>query len=103
MRGALAAVVAAVVLSVAPMAGAEAHDDDGHAVTMAAASLMAPCKWDDGSGSGRRPCVWDARHMGNGIGRSFVAIPVFPFRGTDPVVRYVSHRKAHRYAFGSVR
>lgn len=31
------------------------------------------CKYEDGSGQ-RRTCVWDARHMGNGEGRSFLSI-----------------------------
>lgn len=64
------------------------------------AGRVAPCRDDSGS-SRRRVCVWDARHMGNGRGRSFYA-----YRnafGGDPVIRYVSHRRAHRALNGAVR
>lgn len=44
---------------------------------------MRPCKYEDS-----RSCVWDARHMGNGQGRSFVAL-------RNGSVVYVSHRVAH--------
>lgn len=37
------------------------------------------------------PCVWDARHMGNGTGNSFVVRPLS--------VRYVSHHRAHVLAY----
>jgi hypothetical protein len=40
------------------------------------------------------PCVFDARHMGDGTGRSFVVYRLKP--GNDhPVGRYITHRKAH--------
>lgn len=35
--------------------------------------LKPECRYEDGSGQ-RRTCVWDARHMGNGKGRSFLSI-----------------------------
>lgn len=46
-----------------------------------------PCKYEDSTN-----CVWDAKHMGNGGGRSFVATgPRF-----NPTITFVSHRLAHR-------
>jgi hypothetical protein len=42
-----------------------------------------PCQYEDSNG-----CVWDAVHMGNGTGRSYVAKP-------DGRVIYVSHARAH--------
>jgi hypothetical protein len=49
-----------------------------------------PCEYEDGSS--QRRCVWDARHMGNGVGRSLII-----FRGGTARERivYISHRKAH--------
>lgn len=44
--------------------------------------INKPCEYEDSTN-----CVWDARHMGNGIGRSFVND-----RGH---ITYVSHRAAH--------
>lgn len=44
-----------------------------------------PCKFEDGPGR----CVWDARHMGNGEGRSLV------WR-EDGTKRFITHRRAHR-------
>lgn len=38
-------------------------------------------------------CVWDARHMGNGEGKSFRVGP----KGT---VTYIPHGRAHRLVFG---
>jgi hypothetical protein len=42
-----------------------------------------PCEYEDSVS-----CVWDGRHMGNGVGRSFVVKP-------DGRVIYVSHARAH--------
>lgn len=42
------------------------------------------------------PCVWDARHMGNGLGHSFKALPTDD-REHPRIIR-ISHRKAHRLA-----
>lgn len=43
----------------------------------------------------RAPCVWDAKHMGDGKGRSFII-------GWSGVLagdyRYISHKRAHRLA-----
>ena len=46
---------------------------------------LKPCAYEDGPG----PCVWDARHRGNGVGKSFVV-------RRDGRVVYVTHRRAHR-------
>lgn len=46
---------------------------------------MAACQYEDSPG----PCVWDARHMGNGEGSSFVRRPAGH-------VKYVSHKRAHK-------
>lgn len=51
------------------------------------------CQYEDGSGQAR--CVWDARHNGNGVGRSYVVV----HGGRDDAkIRFVSHRRAHRLA-----
>lgn len=48
------------------------------------------CNYEDGSGQGR--CVWDARHNGNGAGRSLVIVN----GGEDnAAIRYVTHQRAH--------
>lgn len=48
------------------------------------------CKYEDGSGQAR--CVWDARHNGNGHGRSYVIVN----GGEDNAkIRFVTHRRAH--------
>lgn len=49
------------------------------------------CVLEDGSspdGNGTVDCVWDARHQGNGIGRSFI------HTRTGRVI-YIPHRFAH--------
>lgn len=43
----------------------------------------APCEYEDSNG-----CVWDARHMGNGLGRSFLATR------TGKTI-FIPHRAAH--------
>lgn len=56
-------------------------------------SNMRHCRYDDGSGP--LPCVWDARHMGNGQGKSFIARRS---KGDDPRIFIIRHRRAHRLA-----
>lgn len=48
------------------------------------------CHYEDGSGQKR--CIWDAKHMGNGIGQSGKII-----NGGEDDMRWVplTHRKAH--------
>jgi hypothetical protein len=48
---------------------------------------VRPCAAEDSAG----PCVWDARHRGNGRGRSFMVLP-------GERVAYLSHRGAHELA-----
>jgi hypothetical protein len=47
-------------------------------------AAAAPCRTEDSNG-----CVWDARHRGDGTGRSWYASP-------DGVVTYIGHKRAHR-------
>jgi len=47
-----------------------------------------PCKYEDS-----KNCVWDARHMGNGQGRSFAV-------DRRNRVHYITHRTAHRAIWG---
>jgi hypothetical protein len=63
---------------------------EAHAASAVARSAITlpPCAQEDSTG----PCVWDARHRGNGRGHSFVAYPV---PGAGRTVSYVSHRAAH--------
>lgn len=53
----------------------------------ASANTLPACKYEDGSGSGR-VCVWDARHRGNGKGKSFIKV--------GSRYTFISHRTAHR-------
>lgn len=48
----------------------------------AAGKRWVPCEYEDSIG-----CVWDARHMGNGVGDSFFA--------NRSGVHYISHARAH--------
>lgn len=52
--------------------------------TIAQAKPSSPCKYEDSN-----YCVWDAKHMGNGEGRSF-------WVGRKGTMHFVSHRVAHR-------
>lgn len=45
--------------------------------------MPRPCKYEDSNN-----CFWDARHMGNGSGRSFLV-------NREGKVTYISHRRAH--------
>ena len=59
--GAVAGVlVAGLAMAPAPSNAAEATASDGH--------RFPRCQQEDSTA-----CLWDARHMGNGVGRSFVA------------------------------
>jgi hypothetical protein len=66
----------------------EAHAASLPSSHVSAGVTLPPCAQEDSTG----PCVWDARHRGNGVGRSFVAYPV---PGAGRTVSYVSHRAAH--------
>ena len=55
------------------------------------------CATDEGSdGQGSRPCVWDARHQGNGQGHSFIV-------RRDGRVQRISHARAHAFIWGETR
>lgn len=81
-----------------------APDVPASGATSSASLTVRPvpaCRYDDGSlPRGAWRCVWDARHMGNGFGDSFVA---YRSAGADPRIWYVSHRRAHRLMVGGVR
>ena len=57
---------------------------DGNVMPTPKSGLYLPCEYEDSNN-----CVWDARHLGNGHGRSFIATK----RGK---VIYIPHRAAHR-------
>lgn len=66
----LATVVATITLVVTPAHGVRS---------------LRPCAYEDGPG----PCVWDAKHRGNGLGHSFIL-------RRDGRIHYINHRRAHR-------
>lgn len=84
------AAVAAVVLQVA---GLVAVASPAEAVARPVVAV-APCRFEDGSG--QRVCVWDARHRGNGVGRSVLVIRSGRHLERETVLR-ISHRDAHRF------
>lgn len=45
----------------------------------------SPCEFEDQA----TPCIWDAKHMGNGSGRSFKVTR------HDGSVKFIPHRRAH--------
>jgi hypothetical protein len=56
---------------------------------------LVPCSTDEGAdGIEQTGCVWDARHFGNGSGRSFLVTPAGR-------VVYLPHYAAHALVFGS--
>lgn len=59
------------------------------------AAPHSPCRYEDGSG-GPLPCIWDGRHMGNGVGRSYI---MRRSDGDDPRQVFISHRRAHRLLY----
>lgn len=64
------------------------------ATTVPADAVARPhraCKYEDSSS-----CVWDARHNGNGRGRSF-------WTDGAGTVHYVTHARAHAMIHGGVR
>lgn len=80
-----------VATALAPLDTVAAVLSGAHGAPAEAAPRALPaCEYEDGSS--QRVCVWDARHMGNGIGRSVIVRN----GGTDRVTyRIVSHRRAH--------
>lgn len=73
------------------------------ALAVIAAGLAAPAAADSGrteylpcGTEDAVNCVWDARHMGNGTGRSF-------FVGRDARVYPLPHHLAHYLIYGGTR
>lgn len=78
----IATIAAALVIAAVPTAA--------YAAIQAAPRPLKPCATEGAQG----PCVWDATHMGNGEGTSFIVLPPtanYP----DGRVVYLSHREAH--------
>lgn len=73
---------AAMVLTAATLGAARANAD-----TEGVGVIAAQCRTDEG-GIRHHPCFWDARHQGNGEGRSFK-------RRWNGTVKYISHARAH--------
>lgn len=79
-----------VKLAAATLAIVAATTGTAYAAITAQPKPLKPCPTEDAPG----PCVWDATHMGNGTGQSFIVLPVtanYP----DGRVVYLSHREAH--------
>jgi hypothetical protein len=85
MRKTVTTALAVAAFAVTPVA--PAHADP--------AGSARPCVTDEaGEGQPVVPCVWDARHRGNGKGRSFKV-------RADRTLVYVTHYRAHRLLFGT--
>lgn len=54
----------------------------------AAPKRVKACKYEDSVS-----CVWDARHIGDGKGRSFRAFK-------NGKIRFISHKRAHTLIYG---
>lgn len=80
----------------ATIAGAVLATIAGPAATAAAPTAHArplePCPTDEATG---HACVWDAQHMGNGTGHSFLVPPGTPQHPDGRIIR-LTHREAHR-------
>jgi hypothetical protein len=74
IRTLVVATIAAAALTTGPAIAAPDQPGTGR---------LAPCQSEGDNG-----CVWDARHMGNGIGHSYIATP-------DGHVIRVPHYVAH--------
>lgn len=91
IRGAVAVVAVqfAAVAGVLTYAGDVVPAHGAPARESAPVRHLTPCPSDEGAdGQTIRPCVWDARHMGNGAGSSFIV------RKSGRIV-HVSHARAH--------
>lgn len=85
MKRSLAALVLAMSLIAVPAAG-----DTSSTVDTVFPRGLPHAPSEDSCYS--RRCVWDARHQGNGEGRSLI---LTRFRG-DYLAKPISHRRAHR-------
>lgn len=79
---ALVAGIQILVIVLAALAFNVAEPAKAHA----AARAWQPCANDEPVGG---PCIWDGRHMGNGIGNSLL------IRKSGRVIR-ITHERAHR-------
>jgi hypothetical protein len=84
VKGLIAGVLAAVLLA-SPAGAAPSKTDSVFP------RGLPHALYEDGC-AGVKRCVWDARHQGNGEGRSYI---LTRHRG-DYLVAYVTHRRAHR-------
>lgn len=62
-------------------------------ITTLHTNATAPCASDEWQTLPGQACVWDARHMGDGLGRSFKV-------RADGNVYYITHKRAHRLLYG---
>lgn len=93
LRLLVGALVGTVLAVAAPVMVAAAHTERPapHARTIAA------CPTDEGAdGQGIRPCAYDARHQGNGLGQSFLVT-------RDGHTVPITHARAHQLVFGGIR
>lgn len=56
-------------------------------VNTATAAPTTPCEYEDSN-----YCVWDAKHMGNGEGKSFIST-------RTGKIKFITHRRAHRLLY----
>ena len=91
MRRVIGVAVLTVALVASPAAAKFSDPKSELRIAKSEFSGVAPCRFEDGSGQAPG-CVWDARHRGNGIGRSFIVTRV----GDRETFTYVTHRQAHR-------
>ena len=89
MRRAVAAVALAVVATLVPYSPASAARPDP-----IFPRGLPWAEYEDACAVGVHRCVWDAKHRGNGQGKSYI---LTRYRG-DFLVKYVTHRRAHRLA-----
>lgn len=82
--GTLPAILVLCALAAAFLFATISTADAGTVAESGRVDRTAACATDEPSVT---RCVWDARHQGNGAGRSFVT--------EGEQVRYVTHRRAH--------
>jgi hypothetical protein len=87
VRASVAGVLAAVLLA-SPAGAAPSKTDSVERVF----PRGLPYALYEDECAGVKRCVWDARHQGNGEGRSYI---LTRFKG-DYLVAYITHRRAHR-------
>lgn len=78
-RLAVIAATAALAFAATPVAAAPTQDP------VPRPKALRPCLTENDA----KACVWDAKHMGNGLGSSFLLLP-------SGRVVYIKHSDAHR-------